>query len=332
MIKSAYSRVFPKSMNISVVVMTLSIVFGLLASTGSSFSQVKQKRKLKQKRINPERNAPETVRPTIFMDAHVHLNDITMQLQLMEDHAITQAVVFWGKNSTNESLLKAVREHPDKFIPFVSLSPERKKYHDLWKRNDPELLRILENYLKTGLFKGIGEISVTHFPGRGFPEADFSPKSTLMKGIMKLAEKYKVPITIHCEITRIREFSNLLAEFKNVKVIWAHGGYTPYYLARRMLEKHSNLYYELSARTWLNHPRSSDYTIFKSNTEIWKQWLDLIEAKSNRFIVGSDSSNNSLERDKTKIVSVQSLLGQLSPGIRGRVAHENLRALIGLKE
>jgi predicted TIM-barrel fold metal-dependent hydrolase len=46
----------------------------------------------------------------------------------------------------------------------------------------------------------------------------------------------------------------------DVQVIWAHGGYTPYFLARRLLERHPNLHYELSARTWRHHPRSPDYT------------------------------------------------------------------------
>ena len=61
-------------------------------------------------------------------------------------------------------------------------------------------------------------------------------------------------------------------------MIWAHGGYTPYFLARRMIERHPNLTYELSARTYLRHPRSPDYTIFRNETEVWPRWLGLIEA------------------------------------------------------
>ena len=258
----------------------ITFVFGgFFLSSATLFAQEKrQKRKLKQRRATAERATPEQITPIAFVDAHVHLNDIEMQLELMKRHKLPKAIVFWGRNSTNESLIKAALDHPDKFIPFVSVSPEREKYRNFWKRGDLNLLEALEKHLKTGKFKGIGEISVTHFPGLGFPEADFSPTSSMMKGMMKLAEKYAVPITIHCEITRVQEFSKLLSEFKNVKVIWAHGGYTPYFIAKRMLESHPNLYYELSARTWLNHPRSSDYTIFKSSSEIWIQWKNLVEA------------------------------------------------------
>jgi predicted TIM-barrel fold metal-dependent hydrolase len=48
----------------------------------------------------------------------------------------------------------------------------------------------------------------------------------------------------------MRELSALLERFPDVAVIWAHGGYTPLFVARRMLERHPNLTYELSARTW----------------------------------------------------------------------------------
>ena len=300
----------------------------ILGMTNVIAQEKKKKRKVKRMRAVAERVAPENVPPTAFVDAHVHLNDIEMQLELMKKHKILQAVVFWGRNSTNESLLKATRDYSGKFIPFVSVSPERQKYRVFWKNKDLKLLETLEKQLKTGKFKGIGEISVAHFPGIGFPEADFSPTSPLMKGIMKLAEKYKVPINIHCEITRLQEFSKLLNEFKNVKVIWAHGGYTPYFLAKRMLENHPNLYYELSARTWLNHPRSSDYTIFKNNREIWKQWLDLVEEKPNRFLVGSDASHHSYKRDETKIKSVQLFLNQLNPKTRNQVASTNILSLV----
>ena len=306
----------------------LLAIFGLIIGVTDSYGQEKKVRQLKRKRVDTERAAPKINEPAIFADAHVHLNDIDMQLQLMDEYKIPQAIVFWGRNSTNESLTKAARDHPDKLIPFVSVSPEREKYRSLWKRDDSKLLEILEGHLKTGVFKGIGEISVSHFPGLGFPEADFAPTSRLMKGIMKLAEKYEVPITIHCEITRIREFSLLLNEFKTVKVIWAHGGYTPYFLAKRMIENHPNLYYELSARTWLTHPRSSDYTIFKSNSEIWNQWLDLIEKNPERFIVGTDASHHSIGRDRGKIASVHLFLNQLSLQARDRVARTNLLALV----
>ncbi len=305
--------------------MLLLIVFG---AVGCAFDAHAQRMPREKKRRIAAPTPPQAGQAIPFVDAHVHLNDVPMQLALMKAYGVSRAVVFWGRNSDNASILKAARAHPDQLIPFVSVSPERAAYRKMWLRQDPTLLVMLEDLLKSGSFKGIGEISVTHFPAPGFPETDFSPISPLMRGIMALARKYKVPVMIHCEITRLKEVSELLDAFKDVPVIWAHGGYTPYFIAKRMLETHANLYYELSARTWLNHPRSPDYTIFKNASTVWPRWLELIEAIPHRFLVGTDASHHSRQRERMKIVRVQLLLRQLSPQTRRLVAVENVLRLV----
>ncbi len=90
----------------------------------------------------------------------------------------------------------------------------------------------------------------------------------------------------------------------------------------------SALHYELSARTWPQHPRSPDYTILRDGRQVWPEWLALIEAHSGRFIVGTDASHRSLESEVRKATSVQSFLQQLSPAARERVARLNLLALL----
>ncbi len=273
---------------------------------------------------------PLTASSTTFTDAHVHLNDPDMQLRLMKESGNRRAIVFWGRNSTNDKLVTWAREHPDRLIPFASISPERSSYRKYWDGDGAELLEVLENHLKQGVVRGIGEISVTHFPGRGFPDADYSPLHPLMRGMMELAQEYDVPVNVHCEITRFREFEELLRTYPKVTVIWAHGGYTPYYIAKRMIADHPNLIYELSARTWKNHPRSPDYTILQDSVEVWPRWLQLIEENPDRFVVGTDASLHDLGRERRKIESVRSFLSQLSEETREMVAHRNIETLLGL--
>jgi len=267
--------------------------------------------------------------PVPFIDAHAHLNDEAMQLDLMARYGAERAVVFWGRHSENESIADAARRHPGKFIAFASISPERRFYRGAWDANDPAVLGTLDHLLSTGRFQGIGEISAVHFPSPGLPEADYDPSGPIMDGIMQLARKYRVPVLVHVESTRMRELSALLAKHPEVPLIWAHGGYTPLFIARRMLEQHPNLYYELSARTWPLHPRSPDYTILKDGANVWPQWLELIEALPGRFIVGTDASHRSAQSDTMKFESVQAFLRQLSPATRQRVARANLLGLIG---
>ena len=275
----------------------------------------------------PTAAEPET--PIPFIDAHVHLNDEAMELELMRRYGVERAVVFWGGRSDNESVAESARRHPDLFIPFVTISPERSAYRALWQRDDPALLATLDALLASGRFRGIGEISAVHFPLPGFAEADFDPAGPTMVGILALAQRHRVPVLLHVEWTRLRELSALLERFPGVAVIWAHGGYTPLFVARRMLERHPNLTYELSARTWPSHPRSPDYTVLRDGRAVWPEWLALIEAMPERFVVGTDASQRSAGMEAMKFASVQSFLRQLTPATRERVARSNLLKLLG---
>ena len=273
----------------------------------------------------------EEVVPVPFVDAHVHLNDERLQLELMGRYGVRQAVIFWGRNSDNESIAEAARRHPDRFIAFASISPERTAYRKAWDAADPSLLQGLEALLASGRFKGIGEISAVHFPSRALAETDYDPTGPIMRGIMTLARRHRMPVMVHVEVTRLTELGDLLAAFPDVPVIWAHGGYTPLVVARRMLERHPNLYYELSARTWPQHPRSPDYTILRDGRQVWPEWLALIEARPDRFVIGTDASHRSREMEIMKLESVQNVLRQLSPVAQERVARTNLLRLLGEK-
>lgn len=264
-----------------------------------------------------------------FADAHVHLNDPALQLELMDRWGASHAVVFWGGRSSNDSVREAAQRHPGRLIPFASISPERTAYRPAWERDDPALLQDLDAMLSSGAFRGIGEISAAHFPSAGFGETDFSPTGPMMTGILELARKHKVPVLLHVETTRMGELGTLLERFRDVDVIWAHGGYTPLFLARRMLQRHPNLYYELSARTWPRHPRSPDYTILRDGERVWPEWLQLIEEMPQRFLVGTDASHRSPDSEAMKFASVQAFLRQLRPPARELVARGNLLRLVG---
>jgi hypothetical protein len=265
-----------------------------------------------------------------FVDAHAHLNDPALQLELMDRHGATHAVVFWGGRSDNASVLRAAREHAPRLIPFASISPERTAYAPLWRTDDTRLVEELDALLATGHYKGIGELSVAHFPAAGFGETDYPLSSAMMDGILALAARYKLPVLLHVEITRLAELEALLARHRAVTIIWAHGGYTPLFLARRLLERHPNLVYELSARTWARHPRSPEYTLLRDGAAVWPEWLEWIEAQPQRFIVGTDASGRSRPSDAMKFESVQNFLRQLSPQARELVGRRNLLQLVGM--
>ena len=266
--------------------------------------------------------------PAGVFDAHVHLNNPPMQLALMDEYGIDRAVVFWGRLSDNDKILEAVARHPARFVAFASISPERTAYRRLWQDDDVAIVEALDGLLRSGRFRGIGEISVVHAASAGFAATDFSPLSGVMRGILALARKHRVPVMVHCETSRMAELSRLLEMFPDVAVIWAHGGYTGLADARTMLQRHPNLYYELSARTWPRHPRSADYTLLEDGGRVAPGWLALVESMPRRFLVGSDASHHSEASERMKLDSVRNFLAQLSPAARAEVASGTLRRLI----
>ena len=266
--------------------------------------------------------------PGPLVDAHVHLNDVAMQLALMEEFGVDRAVVFWGRNSDDESILAAAAQHPHRFIPFASISPERTRFRPFWERDDSAIVERLEALLATGRFRGIGEISVVHDATPGFAATEFALSSRVMHGVFGLARRHRLPVIVHCESRAMEQLSRLLEAFPDVAVIWAHGGYTGEPEARRMLARHPNLYYELSARTWARHPRSAAYSIAPGG-ELLPEWRALVEAMPARFLVGSDASHHSEASERMKLASVRGFLGQLSPAARREVGGGTLRRLLG---
>jgi hypothetical protein len=266
-----------------------------------------------------------------YSDAHVHLNDPVTWVRIMDELGITRSVALRGRDADNAALHAAGQRWPGRILPFVSVSPEHRDHRAAWVADDERLVPFVDSLLARGGYYGIGEISVSHFPATGFPEADFDPNGRTMRSLVELARKHSVPILIHCEITRLREFEALLKDFRDVTVVWAHGGYTQLFLARRLLEQHPNLIYELSARTCSRHPRSPDYTIFRNDTSVWPEWLKLIESMPTRFLVGTDASGRSEGANVANARRVQLVLDQLSPATRNQVARENLDRVLGLR-
>jgi predicted TIM-barrel fold metal-dependent hydrolase len=249
----------------------------------------------------------------------------------MDAAGIERAIVFRGRNIDNAGLIAAAQRWPDRLTPFLSVSPEHREFREAWAAEDDRLEAVVDSLLSAGGFRGIGEISVSHFAGAGFPEADFDPDGPVMRGILDAARRHDVPVTVHVEVTRLREFEAVLARYRDVTVIWAHGGYTPLVLAERLLGAHPNLVYELSARTWARHPRSPDYTILRDGHDVWPEWLALVQRMPGRFVIGTDASLRSIESDQEKIRSVANFLDQLPPELRRQVATENLRRILRIE-
>ena len=147
---------------------------------------------------------PLTASSTTFTDAHVHLNDPDMQLRLMKESGNRRAIVFWGRNSTNDKLVTWAREHPDRLIPFASISPERSSYRKYWDGDGAELLEVLENHLKQGVVRGMMELARIRRARYAFSRTRFSRRRLQSASSVDAGHdgaSAGLPVNVHCEIT-----------------------------------------------------------------------------------------------------------------------------------
>lgn len=268
--------------------------------------------------------------PIPFVDAHVHLNDAAMQLDLMRRFGAERAVVFWGRRGDNATVAEAAARHPDRFVAFASISPERARYRDGWAREDAALLAELDALLATGRYRGIGELSLVHDASAGFAATAVALDGPLAHGVFALARRHRVPLLLHVEASHRAGLEALLAAHPDVDAIWAHAGYLGAADARAVLERHPRLLLELSARTWPRHPRSAAYPIVDAEGRLDPAWGALVAAFPDRFVVGTDASHHDLGREEEKARSVQAVLRQLPTAVRERVARGTLLRVLRL--
>jgi Tat protein secretion system quality control protein TatD with DNase activity len=207
-----------------------------------------------------------------IFDAHIHYAhnafDIVPAPQLIEHMrkaGLSRALVSgaMAPGSLDDGAQKLFALAPDLIIP--SLRPYR-KLEDLqtWYK-DPEVLRELEARLKKYRYAAIGEF---HLYGDG---AD----TPIVRRIVQLAKQYNLLLHAHSDRDAIER---LIKHDPQVRILWAHGGFTTPEIIAEMLSKNKNLWSDLAYRTDMG-----------SNGQVNPEWLELIQRFPDRFMVGTDT-------------------------------------------
>lgn len=172
------------------------------------------------------------------------------------------------------ALLKEQRRHRKSVIAFCTVDDE-----------DPKSAEIFENCLKKG-GKGLKLLN-------GHPEFYDAPlDSENMVKLFKVARKYDVPVLIHASVYRLpsadKEFRNLLDQFEDVRVQFAHSCSVIYNgvhleICEEYLEKYPNLYIDLSMGGGL--PR---YLKYMKDETARQQIRDFVIKYQDRAFYGTD--------------------------------------------
>lgn len=145
----------------------------------------------------------------------------------------------------NDYTLEMVKEHPDRLVGMMAISPKEKGF-------EQEFARCID-----GGLKGVGEMFLSGQGVDPFRREDLS-------GLMGLAREADVPVLIHSnepighdyvgkvEVTP-KEICNIALEFPENKLVFAHfGGGLPFYeLMKEMRKSLKNVYYDTAAGIYL---------------------------------------------------------------------------------
>lgn len=219
---------------------------------------------------------------------------------------------------TYEALLPAVRNYPDRFS-FMGGGGTLNPLIQQAVRDGTVTSALRAKFEKTAAAilaqggVGFGEITAEHLsfdPQHPYEWAP--PDHPLFLLLSDIAGRHGVVIDLHMEAVpedmelpkrrrlqspnnprllreNIRGLERLLAHNRTAKIIWAHAGWCntgrrTASLTAQLLERHSNLYMSFKLR-----PDSLEETRpLTEDRRMKPEWLDLIRAYPDRFLIGSD--------------------------------------------
>ena len=238
-----------------------------------------------------------------IFDAHVHYSrpdwDVytpERALSILAGAGVRRAIV---SSTPDDGTIKLYEKAPKTVVPF--LRPYRTR-DDMEKwHSDPGVQAYVEDRLKRGIYRGIGEFHLSA-PDAGGPT---------VKRFAELAAERDLFMQAHVDDVTIEK---LLTLYPKTRFLWAHAGMSsPAPTVGRLLERFPKLYVELALRTDV-----------ASGGKLDPEWRAVFVKYPDRFMVGTDTwvtSRWEVMRDYHR--DVQAWLGQLPLEVAEAIAWKN---------
>jgi predicted TIM-barrel fold metal-dependent hydrolase len=251
-----------------------------------------------------------------LFDGHIHYSGDAWSsyppekvLQLLDEAKIEKALL---SSTPIEGTLKLYQADPKRFIPELrvyrkatSLETWYAERATWWR--DPELIPFLEEELKRGIYKGIGEFHLFGVEAR----------SVVIKRMVKLAVERKLLLHAHSDAAAIE---TLFEHDPEARILWAHAGMnTPPQTVGDWLDRFPNLWVELSYRQDVVAGDALD-----------PRWRELFLRYPDRFVTGSDTWTPSRWPEVPALAKwTRNWLSQLPPEVARKIAYDNGKRLLG---
>jgi amidohydrolase family protein len=202
-------------------------------------------------------------------------------------------------STPDDGTLKLYDRAPTGIVPF--LRPYRTR-EDMsgWTR-DPGVQAYVEERLKRGIYRGIGE---SHFGA-----ADVG--APVVKRFAELAAAQKLFLQCHIDETTVEK---MLTAYPDTRILWAHAGMSSSAATvGRLLDRYPMLWVELALRSDVAPGGTLD-----------PEWRAVFLRHPERFMVGTDTWVTSRWQSLRESMSaVQDWLRQLPRDVAEKIAHGN---------
>jgi predicted TIM-barrel fold metal-dependent hydrolase len=259
-----------------------------------------------------------------IFDAHLHYNEEARLAEHPIDDVLARlrrsgvhAIVANSRPNDGTKALAAAREQTAAagvtVVPFVRLYRNRADYTG-WFQDESVydmVLRELAAGTAAGPYRGLGEFHLYDSANANGPVA---------RKLMQLAQARDLVVLAHVDDAAI---DLLMAHAPQARLIWAHAGIggAPIERVRALLQRYPTLMCELSYRPGLTVPEGG----------LSKEWKALLNAHSERFLVGSDTWINARWAGYEGLMAdARRWLADLPEPAARRIAWENGARLFGL--
>jgi hypothetical protein len=251
-------------------------------------------------------------RPLELFDAHLHYNQepnpfypLDKVLEIFRRNGVSGILATSRPNKGTHQLMDA--KAPGLWVvPFIRPYRTRDDIQSWF--SDAAIFDLIKAEHRRGYYRGIGEFHI-------YGNAAAGP---LVKSIVDFAVEHDLYLHAHCDETALL---HLFAHNPRAKIIWAHTGFTtPPQRIRELLEKYPALWGELSYRSGITD----------GSGKITREWLELFERHSDRFMIGSDTwINERWFSYDTIFNNYRAWLAQMPPHHALNIANGNARRLFG---
>ncbi len=246
---------------------------------------------------------PGQVQELPIFDAHIHYSQSDWDvlhpqqvLAILDRAGVRVALV---SSTPDDGTLKLYKTAPHRIIPF--LRPYRNRADMAGWHSDPAVQAYVEERLKRGIYKGIGEF---HLSAK---DVD----TPVVKRFAGLAAEQQLFFHAHVDEVAVEK---LLTLYPRVRILWAHAGMsTPVEEVGRLLGRFQKLWVELALRLDVAPGGTLD-----------PEWRALLLRYPDRFMVGTDTWVTS--RWETLVEEVQATRGwlrHLPPMVAEQIAYKN---------